>query len=95
MAARAAVGEGRFIDVAQRELETDAIGIAERVYGFAGLTLNDDVLAEMRRWAGSNQRGSRGDHRYTAEEYGLAPAEVNESFAPYLERFGALCGGNN
>ena len=51
--------------------------------------------AAMGRWAGSNQRGSRGDHRYTAEEYGLDPAEINESFAPYLERFGALCGGNN
>ena len=47
------------------------------------------------RWGSgpaANQRGSRGAHRYTAEEYGLDPVEINESFAPYLERFGALCG---
>lgn len=91
VAARDALGEGRFIDVAQSALESDSIGIAERVYDFANLALGDDVRAAMVQWAGSNQRGSRGDHRYTAEEYGLNPAEINESFAPYLERYGSWC----
>jgi hypothetical protein len=91
MAARDALGEKSFIDVAQHELETDSLGVAERVYDRANLTINDEVRAAMVRWAAANQRGSRGSHRYTAEEYGLAPAEINESFALYLERFGELC----
>ena len=91
MAARDALGEGHVIDVAQRELESDPIGIAQRVYDFANLRLADDVRAEMAQWAGRNQRGSRGEHRYAAEEWGLAPSEIKESFAPYLDRYGALC----
>jgi len=53
------------------------------VYGFAGLTLADDVRAAMVQWAADNQRGSRGAHRYTAEEYGLDPVAIEEAFAPY------------
>jgi hypothetical protein len=92
LAARDALGDERFIDVAQHELEADALGTAERIYDFAGLTLDDDVRVAMAKWAAANQRGSRGAHRYTAEEYGLDPAEINDSFAPYLERYGVLCG---
>ena len=91
MAARDALGEARFIDVAQRELESDPIGIVQRFYHFANVTLSDDVRSEMMRWVDRNRRGSRGEHVYTAGEYGLAPAAINESFAPYLEQYGALC----
>ncbi len=91
IAARDALGEERFIDVAQRDLEADAVGTAERVYAFADLRLDDDVRVAIGEWSAANQRGSRGAHRYTAEEYGLDPVEINESFAPYLEQFGALC----
>ncbi len=92
MAARDALGEARFVDVAQVELEVDALGTAEAVYDFVGLTPGNDVRSEMERWAVANKRGSRGAHRYTAEEYGLDAAAINDAFAPYLERFGALCG---
>ena len=91
LAARDALGEERFIDVAQTELETDALATAERVYDFVDRPLDDEVRDAMVRWAAANQRGSRGAHRYTAEEFGLDPAAINEAFAPYLERFGALC----
>ena len=92
LAARDTLGEERFIDVAQHELEADSLGTVKRVYDFGHLMLGDEVRAVMVQWARANQPGSRGAHLYTAEEYALAPAEINEAFAPYLERFGALCG---
>lgn len=90
MVARDALGEDRFIDVAQHELESDPVGTAERVYGGAGLTLDGAIADAMGEWAVGNRRGSRGAHRYSLEEYGLAAPEVTEAFAPYVERFSSL-----
>jgi hypothetical protein len=91
IAARDQLGEHRFLDVAQPELEADAVGTAERIYGTAGLPLDGSVAAAMGDWAEANRRGSRGAHQYTLEEYGLTPAEVTDAFSPYLDRFGDLC----
>jgi len=91
LAARKALGEDRFFDVAHVELEADPVGTAERVYEFAQLNLTRDVRTTMGRWAEANRRGSRGVHRYSAEEYGLTEADITDAFADYLERFGVYC----
>jgi len=39
-----------------------------------------DVLA----WAEENRRGQHGEHRYSAEEYGLSEALIEERFADYI-----------
>lgn len=91
MAAREALGDDRFIDVSQQELEADPVGTAGRVYDFAQLELGGDVRAAMASWAADNRRGTRGEHRYRLEEYGLSAADVAEQFAPYLRRFGTYC----
>lgn len=88
MASRDAIGEHRFIDVAQREVEADPIRAAERIYDFAGLTLDAEVRAAIRNWSEGNRRGSRGEHRYTVEEFGLTATDITDAFAPYIERFG-------
>jgi hypothetical protein len=89
--ARNALGEDRFIDVAQHELQADPTGVAQRVYDFAGLTLEGDVRAEMARWAANNERGSRGEHRYCPEDFGLTAAQIEAAFTPYLGRFADRC----
>jgi hypothetical protein len=91
MHARAVLGEARFIDVAQHELEVDPVATAERAYPFAGLTLPIDARAAMVDWAAGNQRGARGEHRYQPEEYGLTAERITEAFGPYLEQFGSYC----
>jgi hypothetical protein len=91
LAARADLGDDRFVDVGQRELEADAVAVAERVYAGAGLSLDPQMATAMGEWAAANRRGSRGAHRYSLEEYGLSPDEVTDAFAPYLARFGHLC----
>ena len=91
IAARDELGEHRFVDVAQHELEADPVGIAERIYAAAGLSLDRSVAGAMGDWAEANRRGSRGAHQYTLEQYGLTATEVTGAFGPYLDRFGARC----
>ncbi len=87
LAARDLLGEDRFVDVTQPELEADAVAVAERVYEAAGLTLVGGVADAMADWAEANRRGARGAHRYSLEEYGLTEADVTAAFADYSERF--------
>jgi Sulfotransferase family len=90
MAARDRLGEERFLDVGQRQVELDAVGTAARIHEFLGLELSDDVRRAMVEWAAVNQRGSRGEHRYSSEEYGLTDDGIRAAFAPYTDRFGAF-----
>jgi hypothetical protein len=87
MGARAAIGEDRFLDVSQDQVERDPVGTAERIYRFAGIDLGDDVKVAMGEWAATNRRGSRGAHQYSAEEFGLSLDDVYGEFADYCRRF--------
>jgi hypothetical protein len=89
--ARDELGEPRFVDVGQHEIEVDPIGAAARVCDFAGLRLPDDVRGRMAEWAADNRRGSRGEHRYRAAEFGLTDQEIRSGFGEYRERFGRYC----
>jgi hypothetical protein len=91
MAARNTIGESRFLDVGQRPFEADAVGTAERIYDFLGLPLTTEVKQEMAEWAVRNRRGSRGEHHYTAAEYGLDDDGIRRAFAAYLDAFGEFC----
>ena len=92
MEARVALGEDRFIDIAQHDLEADSAAVAQQVYDFAGLTLTPDLREKMQDWASANRRGSRGDHRYHPEDFGLNESWISDAFTQYAERFGEYCG---
>ena len=77
IAAREAIGEHRFIDVGQLQLQGDPVGVAEQIYDFAGLDLSDDARAAMAQWGTDNRAGSRGQHQYSAEEFGLIVTGVD------------------
>jgi hypothetical protein len=91
LAFRDQVGEDRFVDVGQPELGADPVGVAERIYDFAALDLTPELRATMRGWSEQNQAGSRGEHRYSADEYGLTDEMIRDAFADYLDRFGDFC----
>jgi len=91
VAARASLGEGRFVDVGQSELEADPLATADRVFDSAGLRVTTDVRAAMVAWAEQNRRGARGEHRYDASEFGITDADIRAAFGSYLDRFGDLC----
>jgi hypothetical protein len=97
MAGREALGEDRFLDVYQDDVEARPIETVNRIYDFLGLRFTDEVRSAMESWCVENRRGSRGEHRYTAAEFGCAPEMVQLAFHDYLERFGRLSrsrGGN-
>jgi len=89
--AREDLGEQRFIDIGQHEVELDPVGTAQRVYDFAGLDLRADVRRGIGRWAAENRRGARGEHQYRAADFGLVDEEIRRAFAEYLDRFGRYC----
>jgi len=88
--ARRALGEQRFFDIAQQDVERDAVGTAERIYSFLDLELTDDVRDAMAVWAKENRRGARGEHVYTAEEFGYTTEGIRDVFSHYLDAFGAF-----
>ena len=90
-ASRASIGEDRFLDIGQPEMDRDPIGAAERIYEFAGLSLTPDVRGAMVRWAEGNRRGARGEHRYSAEDYGLSAERIRDAFDDYLRDYGTFC----
>jgi hypothetical protein len=88
---RATLGSDRFIDVSQGEVEEDPAAMAERIYSFLGMELYPELRAKMVKWADANKRGSRGEHRYRAEDYGLTNEAVRRAFAGYLTEYARLC----
>jgi Sulfotransferase family len=87
MSDRTAIGEHRFLDVTRGQLDADAVGTAERIYEFLGVEMNSATRATMGEWAAANRPGVRGQHRYTAEEYGLTKGDIRVAFRDYMERF--------
>ena len=91
IAARIQIGEAHFLDVGQRQFEADAVGTAERIYDFLGLELRTEVQEAMAEWSVRNRRGSRGEHRYAAADYGLDEDGIRRAFAAYVDAFGEFC----
>jgi hypothetical protein len=87
IAARARIGEGRFLDIHHTEFQRDALGVLQRVYNFLGLELRPQVRDRMLQWAKINRSGSHGVHHYTAEQFGLTEAQLRSDYDFYIRRF--------
>ncbi|MCB2080295.1 MAG: sulfotransferase [Novosphingobium sp.] len=85
--ARQAIGEGRFIDVWNRDVVADPIGTFEGLYDSLGFEMTLQVRAGLADYNRRNARGAHGEHRYTAEEYGLDKGDIRSAFRTYVERF--------
>ena len=87
MAARERLGEHRVLEVHHRDFVAAPIETVERVYGFVGLELDDEVRARMRVWVGDNRPHARGVHQYAAEQFGLSADGLRTQFAEYIDRY--------
>jgi hypothetical protein len=90
MQSRERIGEDRFCDVSQQQLEADPVQTLERVYRFLGIELGDRQIDQILSWASDNRPGVRGAHHYQAADYGLAVGQIREAFAAYISRFGVV-----
>ena len=89
--ARKRIGDERFIDVSQQEMNASPVVVAKRIYDFAGLPLSTQHRRVIEDWSEANQAGSRGAHTYTAEQYGLTDKEIRDAFGFYLKEYNQYC----
>jgi hypothetical protein len=87
MAARGRLGDHRFVDVQQREIESDPLGTLARIYDFLGLELRPEMREAVVRWGEANHAGAHGQHRYTAEQYGLSVEQIRSDYDFYIRHF--------
>lgn len=88
-ARRRLAGSGvRFFDVHYRELVADPLAMAERILAFAGLETTESSRTAMRDWLAKNRQDKHGNHRYTADEFGLDVNALRERMTPYRHAFG-------
>jgi hypothetical protein len=86
--ARRAIGEHRFIDLRNDDLAARPVETFEELYERLGFELSDGLRAAVLAYNRRNARGAHGEHRYTAEEFGLTREGIREAFGDYAERFG-------
>ncbi len=87
LAARARVGEHRFVDVTQRELARDTIGVIRDLYEKLGQPFTPEYEAHLKHRMANRPRAQHGKHEYDPAEYGASPEEIRSHFKDYLERF--------
>ncbi|MEZ5737669.1 MAG: sulfotransferase [Novosphingobium sp.] len=87
LAARKAIGEHRFIDVWNDDVVARPIETFEALYDKLGFDITPDFRAGLEDYNRRNARGAHGEHRYTAEEYGLSRESIRAAFGDYVERF--------
>jgi hypothetical protein len=87
MKAREHLPQGQFVDVRHKDFHADPMGAVRRIYDQFGLTLSAQAEGRMRQRIRDNPEGQHGEHRYTAQEFGLDPADIRARFADYIHRF--------
>jgi hypothetical protein len=87
IAARARIGQDRFLDVQQRELIAAPMATVRRVYDWLGLELTPPVEHAILDWHDANRAGAHGTHHYTAEQFGLDPEHIRSDYDFYIRHF--------
>ncbi|MBA3055679.1 MAG: sulfotransferase [Sphingomonadales bacterium] len=90
--ARARIGEDRFCDVQHPDFNRDPLGTLQRIYDFLGLELTAAMQDAVTAWLAKHRSGAHGEHRYTAEQYGLSAAGIRADYEFYIRRFGVHTG---
>ena len=72
----------RFVDVQFKDMLTDPVGEAARVTEALGLPVDRD---ELEAYMARNKAERHGSHTYTAEDFGLSEAGLEQDFAFYQQ----------
>lgn len=87
LAARAAIGEDRFIDLRNDDVVNRPIATFERLYEFLGMPFEAPLRARIEGYNEANAPGAFGKHKYSPEDFGLTSDGIRAAFAEYVERF--------
>lgn len=78
--------QSRFIDIQYSSLKADPIGTVEHIYQHFGFSLSMEARNSMQVFLGQ-QQSRKNTHFYAAQDYGLTPALIRDSFRDYMDRF--------
>ena len=79
--ARSKYDQGQFVDVAFKDLVTDPLGVARRVYDQFGLDWTPEAEAAIAELDQESKQGkARPSHTYTLADYGLTEDRVRSAF---------------
>ena len=88
IAARARIGEERFLDVHHRELIADPMGTrAARLRLPRPRAAPGGRAGDRSTGSEANRSGAHGTHRYTAEQFGLSAAQLRSDYDFYIRHF--------
>lgn len=87
LAARAEIGEHRFIDVRNDDVVRQPVQTFERIYEFLGMPVTPELQFNLQEYNSRNAPGNFGKHAYTPEQYGLTRQAIRSAFGAYIERF--------
>lgn len=86
-AARARIGEHRFLDIDYRTVTREPIEQAHRVLHRIGVAQDAATDAALVEFLASNRREQRPAHAYSLERFGLDEAAIDRGFAGYRARY--------
>ncbi|SFR90689.1 sulfotransferase family protein [Sphingomonas jatrophae] len=86
-AARARIGEDRFVDIDYRDVAREPLKQAQRVLEKMGLPVDAGSEAALAEFMAGNQREQRPMHDYSLERFGLDQGEIEAAFADYRARY--------
>jgi hypothetical protein len=75
----------RVLDVHYEHFLNDPIATVRRIHEHFDWPWSPEAEASIREWGAANRQHQHGEHRYTAEEYGLSEARIVDRFADYIE----------
>lgn len=78
-----ATDPARFFDVSYPRLLADPVGTVRAVREYFHYSYDDSLEQRMQRWLAENPQHKHGVHRYSLDQFGLDPSEVNRWFARY------------
>jgi hypothetical protein len=80
-------GSSQFFDLDFREVLSNPVGAAKRIYDHFDLELGEEAERRLHSWRAENPRGKYGEHRYAIEDFGLTNQAVADRYAAYIEHF--------
>lgn len=86
-AARAQIGEHRFVDIDYREVGREPVAQAEMVLARMGIVSHGGLKDALGEFLAGNTREQRPLHDYSLERFGLDADEITSAFADYRARY--------
>ena len=80
--------ESQFVDLHFRDVLADPVGSLEKAFTTLDLPLSQRAIERMSAWQASHPPERHGAHDYSADAYGLDPAELSEAFRDYRAHYG-------